>query len=193
MMPWRALVLFGVVAGLSSVSAASEPGVKPVGVFPLLLPGDSVGGDTRPKAMLWCQGVTLMGVVVPDERSNDCGTASPKRLAPTAFLLRDGRCESDGTKVSFGFLVSRKAWVFESGGRTPVERKVWLLHRFEGSLKAGQLKGVLVQVDIHHPGYSFERKSVEVEALPGEQASFADEPAWLGGIGQTYCLAAGEP
>lgn len=193
MMPWRALVLFGVTAVLPSASAASEPGVKPVGVFPLLLPGDSVGPDARPKAMLWCQGGTLMGVVVPDERSNDCGTASPKRLAPTAFLVRDGRCESDGAKVSFGFLVSRKAWVFESGGRTPVERKVWLLHRFEGSLKAGQLKGVLVQVDVNHPGYAFQKLKVEADAVTTEQEAFNDESTWRSGMAQTFCLASGEP
>jgi hypothetical protein len=189
----RTLVLIGIAGCLASVSAASEPSVKPVGVYPFLLPGFSVGPDAKSKALLWCQGLNLMGVVVPDEKSNNCGTASQKRFAPRAFLLRDGRCEPDGSILSFGFLVSRKAWVFEAAGGVPEVRTVWLLHRFEGSLKAGQLKGVLVQVDVNHPGYSFQRKSVEVEALPAEQTSFTGETAWRGGIEQTFCLAVGGP
>jgi hypothetical protein len=192
MIPWRTLVvLIGGAGWLASVPVASEPNVKPVGVYPFLLPGLSASPEATPKALLWCQGVNLMGIVVPDEKSNDCGTASQKR--PRAFVLRDGRCGAEGGAVSFGFLVSRKAWVFDSARRIPEERTVWLLHRFEGSLRAGQLKGVLVQVDVDHPGYSFQRKSVEVEALPGEQASFTDEATWRSGIAQTFCLAAGGP
>ncbi len=109
MMSWRMLVLAGFACCLGSVSAASEPGVRPVGVYPFALPGLMARPDARPKALLWCQGANLMGVVVPDDTGNDCGTASPKRSAPGALLLRDGRCESDGTMVSFGFLVPRKA------------------------------------------------------------------------------------
>jgi hypothetical protein len=70
---------------------------------------------------------------------------------------------------------------------------VWLLLRFEGSVKAGQLTGALVQVDVNHPGLPFQRTSVEAEALPREQqASFTDETT-CSGIAQTFCLAAGEP
>jgi hypothetical protein len=144
-------------------------------------------------ALLWCQGSKLVGVVVPDEKLNDCGSGSQKRSAARALLVRDGRCEGDGTSVSFGFLVSRKAWVFLEAGRAPEERTVWLLNRFEGSLKAGQLKGAMVQVDVNHPGFPFQRKSVEAEALQMEQASFSDEAAWRGSMSQTYCLSASEP
>jgi hypothetical protein len=193
MMSWRVLVITGIAGCLASVPAASEPGVKPVGVYPFLLPGLVGSPDATPKALLWCQGGNLMGVVVPDEKTAECGSTPQKRPAPSAFLLRDGRCEPDGSTISFGFLVSRKAWVYESAGRTPEERTVWLLHRFEGSLKAGQLKGVLVQVDVNHPGYPFQRKSVEVEGLAAEQASFADDAAWHSGLAQTFCLAAGVP
>ena len=193
MMSWRILVLIGAASCVGTVSAASDPSVKPVGTYPFVLPGLSVSPDAKPKALLWCQGVNLMGVVVPDEKSSECGTPSQKRSAPRAFLLRDGRCETAGSTVSFGFLVSRKAWLFEAAGGAPEERTVWLLHRFEGSLKAGQLRGVLVQVDVNHPGYSFQRKSVEVEALPAEQASFADDSAWRSGIAQAFCLAADDP
>jgi hypothetical protein len=71
---------------------------------------------------------------------------------------------------------------------------VWLVLRFDGSLKAGQLTGALVQVDVNHPGLPFQKTSVEAEALPREQqASFTDETTWRSGIEQTFCLAAGEP
>jgi hypothetical protein len=95
--------------------------------------------------------------------------------------------------VSFGFLVSRKAWVFVEAGRAPEGRTVWQLNRFEGSLKSGQLKGALVQVDVNHPGYPFQRKAVEAEALPMEQRSFADEAGWRTSMSQAYCLATSEP
>jgi len=193
MMSWLILILIGVVSSLASGSVASEATVKPVGAYPFALPGLSVSPDGKSKALLWCQGVNLMGVVVPDEKSTACGTASPKRMAPGAFLLRDGRCESDGSTVSFGFLVSRKAWVFGAARGAPEERTAWLLHRFEGSLKAGQLTGVLVQVDVSHPGYSFQRKKVDVEAVPAEQASFTDGAAWHNGIAQAFCLAEDDP
>jgi hypothetical protein len=185
------VVVLASAGGLASARGGAGADVKPAGAYPFVLPGLSAGPDARPKALLWCQGANLMGVVVPDERSHDCGTASQKR--PTALLLRDGRCELNSGAVSFGFLVARKAWVFEGGGRVPAEQTGWLLHRFEGSLKEGQLRGVLVQVDISHPGYAFEKKNVDVEALPAEQVSFADEAAWRSGIAQTFCLAAGGP
>ncbi len=70
---------------------------------------------------------------------------------------------------------------------------MWLLNRFEGLLKAGQLKGALVQVDVNHPGYAFQRKVVEADALQGEQASFNDEASWRGSMSQTYCLSTSEP
>jgi hypothetical protein len=187
----RMLCLIGLAGGMALVSTAAEQGVKPVGAFPFVLPGQSATPGSPPRAHLWCQGVNLLGVVVTDEKANSCDRTAPKR--PTALLLRDGRCEPDGSALSFGFLVSRKAWVYESTGKEPDERTVWLLHRFEGSLKAGQLKGTLVQVDVNHPGYAFQKSPIEVDALTGPQSSFADESAWRSSIGQTYCLAAGEP
>jgi hypothetical protein len=187
----RFFVLIGLAGSLASVSAADEQSVRPAGVFPLVLPGQSVSPGAPAKAHLWCQGANLVGIVVPNEKAESCNGAAQKR--PSAVLLRDGRCEPDGSSVSFGFLLSRKAWVYEASGREPEERTLWLLHRFEGSLAAGQLKGALVQVDVNHPGYSFQKTKVEAEALPGSQAPFADSAAWRSGLSQTYCLAMGEP
>lgn len=190
----RRLLLVGIVSCLGSVLEAAEESVEPLGVFPFALPGSAASRDVQPKAFLWCQGANLLGVVVPDTKSIDCRAAGQKRVAPQALLLRDGRCEAGGTAVSFGLLVSRKAWVFESSRRTPQDRTVWLVLRFEGSVKAGQLTGALVQVDVNHPGLPFQRTSVEAAALPSEQqASFANETAWRSGLAQTFCLAAGEP
>jgi hypothetical protein len=189
----RTLAFIGMCCGLASSLSAAEPGVRPVGVFPFLVPGLSAGPSARPVALLWCQGSRLVGVVVPDEKLNDCGSGSAKRSAARALLVRDGRCEADGGSVAFGFLVSRKAWVFVEAGRAPEGRTVWQVNRFEGSLKSGQLKGALVQVDVNHPGYPFQRKGVEAEAVPTEQLSFADESAWRGSMSQTYCLSTSEP
>jgi hypothetical protein len=193
MTAWRTTVLVGLACCLGPVSKASEPGVRPAGVFAFSLPGLSASPAAKAKALLWCQGSNLVGVLVPDARSQDCSSASQRRSAPSALLLRDGRCESGGSTVSFGLLAARKAWVFEASGRVPVERKVWLLHRFEGSLQGGQLKGVLVHVDVNHPGYPFEKKSIEAETLSDEQAPFGDETAWRSGMAQAFCLEAGEP
>lgn len=189
----RPLALICAWGGVASLVTAAEPGVRGAGAFPFLVPGLSAGPSAKPVALLWCQAGKLLGVIVPDDKLNDCGSGSQKRSAPRALLVRDGRCEADGTSVSFGFLVPRKAWVFAEGGRAPGERTVWLLNRFEGSLKATQLKGAMVQVDVNHPGYPFQRKSVETEALQMEQASFSDESAWRGSMSQTYCLSASEP
>lgn len=191
----RRLLLVGIVSCLGSVSEAAAQSVRPLGAFPFALPGSAAGRDAQPKALLWCQGATLVGVVVPETKSIDCTAAGQKkRAAPRALLLRDGRCEAGGSGVSFGLLVSRKAWVFDSSKRTPQERTVWLLLRFEGSVKSGQLTGALVQVDVDHPGLPFQRTSVEAEALPSEpQTPFADETTWRSGIAQTFCLAADEP
>ncbi len=189
----RFIVLIGLAGSLASVSvpALAEQGVAPAGVFPIVLPGQSATPGSPPKAHVWCQGATLLGVVVPSEKLDTCDGSAQKR--PSAVLLRDGRCEANGTSVSFGFLLSRKAWVYEASGREREERTLWLLHRFEGSLAAGQLKGVLVQVDVNHPGYAFQRSKVEADALPGGQSPFADSAAWRSGLSQTYCLATGEP
>ena len=188
----RRLLLVGVVSCLGSVSETADQSVKPLGVFPFALPGTTASRDVQPKALLWCQGANLVGVLVPETKNVDC-TAGPKRSAPRALLLRDGRCDAAGV-VSFGLLVSRKAWVFDPTIKTPQERTVWQLLRFDGSLKGSQLTGGLVQVDVNHPGLPFQKANVEAEALHGdEQASFADETAWRSGITQTYCLAAGEP
>ena len=192
-MSGRTLALVGLTCCLGSVSSASDPTVKPAGVYAFSLTGLSASPESKAKALLWCQGSSLVGVVVPDGQSKNCGAGSHRRSVPSALLLRDGRCESDGSTVSFGLLAARKAWVYAPSGRVPVERRVWLLHRFEGSLKGGQLKGVFVHVDINHPGYPFEKKSIEAEALSEEQGSFADETAWRSGITQAFCLEAGDP
>ena len=190
----RRLVLVGIVSCLGSLSEAAEQTVKPLGAFPFAIPGSAGSRDVQPKALLWCQGASLVGVVVPDAKAVDCGAGGQKRSAPRALLLRDGRCEAGGPAVSFGLLVSRKAWVFDSSVRTPQERTVWLLLRFEGAVKAGQLTGALVQVDVSHPGLPFQKTSVEADASPREeQASFTDETTWHSGMAQTFCLAAGEP
>lgn len=193
MMSRRMVVSLGIACCLGSISAATEPSVKPVGIYPLGFPGLPAKPDGKPRAMLWCQGSNLIGVVVTNDKSKDCGSASQRQSVPSALLLRDGRCDSDGGTVSFGFLLPRKAWTYEAAGRAPVERTVWLLHRFEGSLKAGQLKGVLVQVDVNHPGYQFQKTSVEAQALSEEQGVFTGESAWRGAIAQAFCLATAEP
>jgi hypothetical protein len=188
------LVLVLIGSGLGSLAQAAEPGVTPFGVYPLLLPGLPTSPDAKPKVLLWCHGVKLVGVVVADEGRDKSAVAAQDRRAPTAFLLRDGRCEPNGSGVSFGFLLPLKAWVFGSPARTPPEeRTAWLLHRFEGSVEAGLLKGVLVQVDVNHPGYSFRESRTEVGSLPEAQASFADESGWLGSVARTYSLAQREP
>lgn len=189
----RRLLLVGVVSCLASVSETADQSVKPLGVFPFALPGTTAGRDVQSKALLWCQGANLVGVLVPDTKGIDCSAAGQKRTAPRALLLRDGRCDALGV-VSFGLLVSRKAWVFDPTIKTPQERTVWQVLRFDGSVKGSQLTGGLVQVDVNHPGLPFQKANVEAEALHGdEQASFADEAAWRSGVTQTYCLAAGEP
>jgi hypothetical protein len=192
MVSWRLLVLVGIASGLGSVSTAAESSVKPMGVYALSLPGFS-SPDAKPKAQLWCQGNTLLGFVVPEDKNTECGTPAHKGPAPRALLLRDGRCDADGGPASFGFLESRKSWVFDAAGKRRVEHNVWLLHRFEGTLKSGRLKGALVQVDINHPGSPFQKKDVEIEALPDEQTSFSDEAGWRSGTGQAFCVATGEP
>jgi hypothetical protein len=190
----RRLLLVAIVGLLGSGSEAAEQGVKPLGAFPFVLPGSTATRDAQPKALLWCQGANLLGVVVPEAKSIDCGASGQKRSAPRALLLRDGRCDAGGGAVSFGLLVSRKAWLFESSVPKPQERTVWLLLRFEGSVKSGQLTGGLVQVDVNHPGMPFQKTSVEGGALSQEeQASFTDETTWRSGMTQTFCLAAGEP
>jgi hypothetical protein len=191
----RTLALIGVCSSLVPLLTAAEPGVKPAGAFALSVPGLSSAPSAKSNALLWCQGPNLVGVVVLDDKPADCGTGSgsQKRSAPKALLVRDGRCEADGSSVSFGFLLSRKSWAFVEGAKAPQERTVWLVNRFEGSLKAGQLRGAVVQVDVNHPGYPFQKKTVEADAMPTEQASFNDEPAWRASMWQTYCLSATEP
>ena len=191
MSPTRRLLLVGVVSGLSSLSEAADQAVKPLGVFPFALPGPA--SREAPKAHLWCQGAGLVGVLVPETKAVDCSASGQKRSAPRALLLRDGRCEGEGSAVSFGLLVSRKAWVFDSSVPKPQERTVWQLLHFEGSVKGGQLTGSLVQVDVNHPGMPFQKASVEAAASGEEQASFTDEPTWRSGIQQNFCLATSEP
>jgi hypothetical protein len=130
-----------------------------------------------------------MGIVVPSDKPESCDGTQKK---PGAVLLRDGRCEADGTTVSFGFLLSRKAWVYEASGREPEERTLWLVHRFEGSLATDQLKGDLVQVDVNHPGFPFQKSKVDGASLGG-QSSFPDLASWRSSVSQSYCLATGEP
>jgi len=166
---------------------ASGAGVAAAGAYSLALPGFSAGPASPPKALLWCHGEGLLGVVVPDEKGRDCGPASERR--PRAVLLRDGRCGAEGGAVSFGFLVSRTVWVVQSASDKPEGRTTWLLHRFEGSLRDGLLSGVLVQVDVSHPGRAFEKKNVTAPARVEEQPSFADEGSWRADMGRRYCLA----
>src|SRR5262245_25228664 len=102
----RRLLLVGVASCLGSAAQAADSGVKPLGVFPLALGGSAASRDASPKAFLWCQGASLVGVVVADTKSVDCSAAKQKRSAPRALVLRDGRCEAGGGAVSFGLLVS---------------------------------------------------------------------------------------
>jgi hypothetical protein len=189
----RRLLFVGIAGCLASLSDAADQGIKPLGVFPFALAGPAANRDAAPRAFLWCQGASLVGFVVPDAKSAECSAAGQKHSAPRALVLRDGRCEAGGTAVSFGLLVSRKAWVFDPAVKTPQERTTWQVLRFEGAVRGTQLTGSLVQVDVSHPGLPFQKTSVEAEALAQEQASFADEAAWRSGAVQTYCLATGEP
>ena len=166
--------------------------VRPVGAFSLPLAGLSVDVGARPRVLMWCQGLSLLGVVLPDDGKVVCGSGSQKRQLPRAFGVRDGRCEADGRTISFGFLVSRKMWLFGAGGKGPEERSALLLHRFEGSVQEGRLNGSLVQVDVAHPGYAFLKRAVESELLPNEQLGFPDEAAWQVGIAQNYCVSVPE-
>jgi len=182
--------------GSSAIAAeqAAGPGVKAIGVYPLLLPGLQSVPVGRPKVFLWCHGVKLLGVMVPEERQPKAVTTGQGRSLPPAILLRDGRCETDGGGVSFGFLVPMRAWIFDAAVRAaPEERTTWLLHRFQGSLSDRQLKGLLVQVDVGRPGFAFPEAKVEVEALGEAQASFADEKSWLEDVAQTFSVVRSEP
>jgi hypothetical protein len=173
---------------------AAGPGVKAVGVYPLLLPGLQAIPAGRPKVYLWCHGAKLLGVMVPDERPPRAVPTAQGRSLPSAVLLRDGRCESDGGGVSFGFVVPMRAWIFDGAVRAaPEERTTWLLHRFQGAVSDHGLKGVLVQVDVSHPGFAFPETKVEVEALGEEQASFADEKGWLEDVARTLNVVRSEP
>lgn len=190
--------MVGVVgSGLGSPARAAEPAVVPLGAFPLALPGLQVKPDARPRVLLWCRGVRLLGLMLPGD---DVASAAPRpqgRAGAMAFLLRDGRCEAD-ERVSFGFLVPLKGWVFEgtagrSGRPVPEERVAWLLHRFEGSTKGGRLSGALVQVDVNHPGYPFRQATVEAERQPEDQTPFEDATAWLASVTRTFSLAQDQP
>ena len=119
MIPLAAVVLMGV--SLVPGDQAATPGVKALGVYPLSLPGLQAVPAGRPRVLLWCSGVKLLGVMVPDESSQKAGTVAESRSLPSAILLRDGRCEADGGGVSFGFLVPVKAWIFDTAVRTPPE------------------------------------------------------------------------
>ncbi len=186
----RAAIASVTVAGIASAVEAAE--VKARGVFHFPMAGLSVDVGPNPRVLLWCQGTTLLGVVVLDDGRAQCGAAVQKRELPRALVLRDGRCEADGRGVSFGFLVARKSWLFDSGGRLPEERSVLLLHRFEGSIVGSRLSGSLVQVDVSHPGYAFQKKRLEAEGLPSEQPPYSDEAAWHEGVSQIFCLASTE-
>ncbi len=186
------LLLLG--SGLVAAEDAAGPGVKALGVYPLLLPGLQAVPAGRPRVYLWCHGVKLLGVMVPDEPQQKAAASAQPRSLPSAVLLRDGRCETDGDALSFGFLVPMRAWIFDTAMRTaPEERTTWLLHRFQGTLSNRQLKGTLVQVDVSHPGFAFPEAKVEVEALGEDQASFADEKGWLENVARTVSVVRGEP
>jgi hypothetical protein len=181
-------------ASLVPADQAATPGVKAVGIYPLFLPGLQAVPAGRPKVLLWCSGVKLLGVMVPGEPRQKASTGAQGRTLPSAILLRDGRCEADGSGVSFGFLVPMKAWVFEAAVRTPPEeRTTWLLHRFQGTVSDRLLKGMLVQADVSHPGFAFREASVEVGTLAEDQASFADEKGWLEDMMRAFTLVHAEP
>ena len=187
-------VLVLMSASLVPAEQAAGPGVKAIGVYPLLLPGLQALPAGRPKVSLWCQGTKLLGIMVPDETQQKAATAAQGRSLPSAVLLRNGRCESDGSAVSFGFLLPMKAWIFDNAARMPPEeRTTWLLHRFQGTAGDRQLKGMLVQVDVSRPGSAFTDAKVEVEALSEQQASFADEKGWLEDVARTFSVVRGEP
>jgi hypothetical protein len=191
------LLLMGssLVAAEPVTEPAAAPGVKAVGVYPLLLPGLQAVPAGRPKVRLWCQGTKLLGVMVPDDSQQKAASTPQGRSLPSALLLRDGRCEAEGGGVSFGFLLPMRAWIFDSAVRatSPEERTTWLLHRFQGTVSDQQLKGVLVQVDVNHPGFAFPESKVEVEALAEDQASFTDEKSWLADVARTFNLVRSEP
>ena len=188
------LVIALVAVAIGAVVQAAEPGVKPLGAYPFLLPGLTGSRDSQPRVLLWCHGVKLMGAVVPEKGRDDApGVTHQNRPALTALLLRDGRCEAGGGAVSFGFLVPLKAWVYESTRRGLDERNTWLLYRFQGSVQDGQLAGVLLRVDVSHPGLSFHEHKVAAEALPESQTSFADENEWHASMARTFSLAQSEP
>jgi hypothetical protein len=191
MIPLAAVVLMG--ASLVPADQAATPAVTALGVYPLSLPGLQALPAGRPRILLWCSGVKLLGVMVPDESSRS-GTVAESRSLPSAILLRDGRCEADGGGISFGFLVPVKAWIFDTAVRTPPEEHTtWLLHRFQGTVSDHQLRGALVQADVSHPGFAFREAKVEVGALVEEQASFPDENTWLKNVARTFTLARAEP
>jgi len=191
MIPLAVLILMG--ASAVPPEQAAMPGVKAVGIYPLFLPGLHAVPAGRPRVLLWCSGVKLLGVMVPDEPRQKTGTGAQSRSLPSAILLRDGRCEADGS-VSFGFLVPVKAWIFDGAVRTPPEeRTTWLLHRFQGTVSDRLLKGALVQADVSHPGFAFREAKVEVGTLVEDQASFADENGWLEDVARTFSLVHAEP
>ncbi len=192
MIPLSILILIG--SSLSPAAKAAGPSVKPLGAYPLAPPGLTGSGDEAPKVLLWCDGAKLVGVFVPEPAREKAGAPAARRPAPTAFLLHDGRCEADGSRISFGFLLPMKSWVFESAARAPLEEHTaWLLDRFEGSLEAGHLRGTLVQVDVGHPGLAFRETKVDAEALADEQTAFTDPGEWLGRLGRLFSLATGAP
>jgi hypothetical protein len=192
MIPLAAVVLMGV--SLVPGDQAATPGVKALGVYPLSLPGLQAVPAGRPRVLLWCSGVKLLGVMVPDESSQKAGTVAESRSLPSAILLRDGRCEADGGGVSFGFLVPVKAWIFDTAVRTPPEEHTtWLLHRFQGTVNDRQLRGTLVQADVSHPGFAFREAKVEVGALGEDQASFPDANTWQKHVARAFSLVRAEP
>jgi len=185
-------LMAGVLLAVAPPAKGAGGEVRPLGAFSLPLAGLSIEVGAKPRVLLWCQGLSLLGVVLPDDAKVECGSSSPRRQLARAFVARDGRCEADGRTISFGFLVSRKMWLFGAGGKGPEERSALLLHRFEGSVQEGRLNGSLVQVDVAHPGYAFQKRAVASEPLPNEQAGFPDEAAWQVGINQNYCVSLAE-
>lgn len=192
MMRLALLVLAG--ASLVPAAQAAPPGVNPVGIYPLSLPGVQAGPAGKPSVLLWCSGTKLLGVMVPGEMGETAASVAQSPSLPSAILLRDGRCEADGSRMSFGFLVPVKAWIYDAAVRTrPQERTTWLLHRFQGTVSDRLLKGVLVQVDVNHPGLAFREATVEVGAVAEDQASFADENGWREDVTRTFSLLDAEP
>jgi hypothetical protein len=166
------------VLSLAAFVSGAEQAVKPLGAYPVLVPS-TVG---TAKVHLWCSGVDLLGLVVTGDGS-----------CASAMLVQDGRCESKDTRLSFGFLVSREAWTSEPPAHVLKKQKLRYLYRFEGATRKGKLDGVLQQVDLNHPGESFQRFRISSDTLPQALGSFDDPSEWRRSIDGDFQVIEPDP